>query len=421
LAAGFAASVDTDLSEGEDSFESEFRIKYPNKDDEKKAAAALKSAENQINEQNKKFQDGKSPFYEKLNALSDMTPEEFAKEKLGGKIPQTAQGRGLGAILPPESEWYTSPELEEVYASRQAPSSWDSTDRGMVTPPRNQMSCGSCAAFAATGAHETCMLWAGGRMNGLDLSEQMVLDCGYNGQDMGGCQGGHSGSYGRVFVKNAAIHGQGPHEATYPYLDTQPKLTCPSGMSIYNSGAKVQNPMEDYSCSEEKLAQLVSTYGAAVSYIYASDTAFGNYANGVFSECTSQSINHAVLVVGYGTENGVDFWKIKNSWGTDWGDGGFIKIQRGNRQCGVGGYCYAASCARSSGNLSDPPVTPPPSPIPPQQECDLSKYWPDLTGQYSFRDWNGCSSDITCTSGICRATQAGPSNACMYICGKLEC
>ncbi len=92
-------------------------------------------------------------------------------------------------------------------------------------------------------------------MNGLDLSEQMIVDCGYNGKDMNGCHGAHSGSYGRVFAGKLA--GQSPHEATYPYLDTQPKLSCPSGVSVYNSGAFVKNPMEDYSCSEAKLMQLV--------------------------------------------------------------------------------------------------------------------------------------------------------------------
>jgi len=120
------------------------------------------------------------------------------------------------------------------------------------------MSCGSCAAFAATGAHETCMLKAGARMNGLDLSEQMIVDCGYNGQDMNGCHGAHSGSYGRVFAGKLA--GQSPHEATYPYLDTQPKLSCPSGVSVYNSGASVKTPMEDYSCSEAKLMQQVRCF-----------------------------------------------------------------------------------------------------------------------------------------------------------------
>ncbi len=118
------------------------------------------------------------------------------------------------------------------------------------------MSCGSCAAFAATGAHETCMLQAGARYNGLDLSEQMIIDCGYNGRDMNGCNGAHSGSYGRVFAN--ILQGQSPHEVDYPYLDILPKLYCPpTKPAIYNSGAFVMTPMEDYMCSETKLKQLV--------------------------------------------------------------------------------------------------------------------------------------------------------------------
>lgn len=65
---------------------------------------------------------------------------------------------------------------------------------GLVTPVKDQMSCGSCAAFAATPAHETCMLKAGARMNGLDLSEQEQIDCGCDGKSMDGCNGANSGS-----------------------------------------------------------------------------------------------------------------------------------------------------------------------------------------------------------------------------------
>ena len=121
-----------------------------------------------------------------------------------------------------------------------------------------------------------------------------------------------------------------------------------------------------------------------MSYIYASDKGFGNYANGVFAGCSSQTINHAILVVGYGTENGVDYWLVKNSWGPAWGNQGMIKIRRGTNECGIGRYCYAASCSQTSGNLSDPPVTPPPQPIPPNQECDVNSIWPGLTGRYTF-------------------------------------
>ena len=91
----------------------------------------LAEAEKQINEQNEKFKEGKSGFYEKLNPFSDLSEKQFEQEKLGAKIPKTSQGRSLGAILPPESEWYTSPELEALYASRQTPpQSFDATSKG---------------------------------------------------------------------------------------------------------------------------------------------------------------------------------------------------------------------------------------------------------------------------------------------------
>ena len=128
---------------------------------------------------------------------------------------------------------------------------------GLVTPVRDQMSCGSCAAFAATAAHETCMLKAGARMNGLDLSEQELIDCGFDGQSMNGCNGANSGSYGKFFATN--LTGQSVHEIAYPYMDSQPELTCQAaGKPIYNSGAFVKTAMQDFKCNEDKLKQLVS-------------------------------------------------------------------------------------------------------------------------------------------------------------------
>jgi hypothetical protein len=201
---------------------------------------------------------------------------------------------------------------------------------------------------------------------------------------MYGCDGADSGSYGQFFA--TTLKGQSPHEITYPYLDINPKLTCPSNKAIYNSGAFVSRPLSDYRCTEAKLMTLVSTYGSAVSYIYASDSGFGNYANGVFDKCTSRSINHAILVVGYGTEaaTGKNFWLIKNSWGTGWGSNGYIKIFRGNNQCGIGNFCYAATCAKTSGTISEPPVVPPPPPIPASQTCNVTKTFGSLTGTYTL-------------------------------------
>ncbi len=94
-------------------------------------ADALAKTEAQINEQNKKFVDGKSTFYEELNKFSDLTRSQFEKEKTGAILPQGGEGRGRGAFLPDQSEWYTSQELLELYASRASvPEFWDSTAIG---------------------------------------------------------------------------------------------------------------------------------------------------------------------------------------------------------------------------------------------------------------------------------------------------
>ncbi len=94
-------------------------------------AAALAKSELQINEQNNKFLNGKSTFYEELNEFSDLTMAQFELEKEGAKLAQKREGRGLGAILPDKSKWYTSPELLELYANRaDVPDSWDASSKG---------------------------------------------------------------------------------------------------------------------------------------------------------------------------------------------------------------------------------------------------------------------------------------------------
>ena len=195
---------------------------------------------------------------------------------------------------------------------------------------------------------------------------------------MSACDGACPSSYINFFA--TSLNGQSVHEADYPYLDRSPKLACPSGKSIYNSGAYVATPLLDSYCNEDKLKTLVATKGAVVVAIYASDPAFNNYANGVFDGCTSTTADHAVTVVGYGTDPAGDYWMVKNSWGPSWGLNGFIKIKRGVNMCGIGNRCYTADCAKTSGSLSEPPVVPPPPPIPANLECDLNAIFGPITG-----------------------------------------
>jgi C1A family cysteine protease len=75
------------------------------------------------------------------------------------------------------------------------PSSYDARRTGTITVPKNQMSCGSCAAFAATSVHETCLIKAGVSSNGMDLSEQQLVDCAYDGKSRNSCKGAWVGAY----------------------------------------------------------------------------------------------------------------------------------------------------------------------------------------------------------------------------------
>jgi hypothetical protein len=262
---------------------------------------------------------------------------------------------------------------------------------------------------------------AGTPLKGLDLSEQQLVDCGYNGKGMNGCNGAYVGAY-QDFLANSGK--KVSHEAQYPYLDRDPNLKC-MGKPTWNTGAKITKAITDYRCNEDKLKKLVYKYGAVATGIYASDRGLSNINKGVFAQCSTTKIKHAVTVVGYGTQNGKPYWLIKNSWGDNWGDGGYVKIVRGKTACGIAQNCALTECSKS-GYASPAPQAPPPAPIPANQICDISKLYnnSNITGTYTLTTKvNGKKyvASVKCTKSKCSPKIAGPSNACMYICGKIKC
>ena len=293
-----------------------------------------------------------------------------------------------------------------------------------MTPAKNQKSCGSCAAFGATGLHETCMLKAGAKPADTDLSEQYLVDCGFDGKSMNGCNGAHPHAYTKFF---AEAGGLSPHEANYLYADRSPKLKCPKKKQFWSSGAKVVKSIYDYKCNEKNMMKMIVKYGAVMAALYASDKGFANYAKGVFDKCTKTKINHAVLVVGFGTDDkGNKYWIIKNSWGETWGEKGFAKIKRGENMCGIEGICITAKC-KAKGTPETAPSTPKPKDPPAKLKCDLSKWYgtTDINGIYTLSNYdpNGklLVSSVKCENAVCTPKHPGPSNACVYICGMVEC
>ena len=161
-------------------------------------------------------------------------------------------------------------------------------------------------------------------MNGVDISEQHLLDCGYQKHGWG-CEGASGIAYAGFYNEEGKEMVQ---EDTYPYVMKINNYECQQ-KTYWNPGYKIDKAVWDYECSDEKMMKLIYQYGAISTGLGAIDYGFYFYKEGVFDNCTATKTNHAVVVVGWGTENGVDYWLIKNSMGWKWGDYGYIKIKRG--------------------------------------------------------------------------------------------
>ncbi len=197
-------------------------------------------------------------------------------------------------------------------------------DLGKVPPVRNQSSCGSCWAFAAVGALESSYLIRNGLT--FDVAEQhQVSAC----SDAGDCKGGWWGPVFRYYLTDGA-----PKETMDPYRAAN--TSCRSLSSLpyraMNWGY-VTIKHEIPSIAEIKAA--VSTYGPLAVAVRATPS-FQAYTGGLFEDDDTGKINHGVLLVGW--SDSMRAWLIKNSWGTLWGQNGYMWIRYGTNKIG-----YAAS------------------------------------------------------------------------------
>lgn len=223
----------------------------------------------------------------------DLTPEEFKMKYLSTKIP-------------------TSPAPVKILPTDNLPSSIDWRTKGSVSPIKDQGQCGSCWAFSTTGALEgRCF------MDGFGLhafSEQQLVDCSGSFGNQG-CNGGLMNDAWDYLVKNCLSY-----EEEYPYEAFDG--TCKT--------MKGENKISSYTTvnagSVEQLAAAIAQQPISIA-VDAENWQL--YSSGVFSDC-STTLDHGVLLVGYTS----DAWIVKNSWGTNWGERGYIRLKRGNT-CGI--------------------------------------------------------------------------------------
>ena len=200
---------------------------------------------------------------------------------------------------------------------------------GAVTPVKNQGSCGSCWSFSSTGAMEGAYFIKTGTL--LSLSEQELVDCDHIGS--AGCNGGSmEGAFEWYKTNKSEL------ESDYSYTGRNGTCAETSYTGQFESTGYVQVKAN----SESAFKASVQTGPTSIA-IEADKRVFQTYTSGILNStsCGTQ-LDHGVLAVGYGTENGQAYYLVKNSWGSSWGDNGYLKIADNGDGEGICGIQMAA-------------------------------------------------------------------------------
>jgi len=243
-----------------------------------------------------------------LTKYSDLSIDEFKSTYLGYKAPVESFDVG---VLPT--------------GVTQAPSTWDWRNKNMVTPVKNQQQCGSCWAFSVTENIESMWCMA----KGLDctsfppLAPQEIVDC--DTQDAG-CEGGNPPTAYQFVMQEGGME----DESSYPYTAQDGTCNFQSNLvAVTISNWKYATTNSDETTMQNNLV----AWGPLSICVDAEP--WQDYTGGVLmaSDCDT-TLDHCVQLVGYDMTQSTPFWIVRNSWGTDWGESGYIRLQYGQDTCG---------------------------------------------------------------------------------------
>lgn len=252
----------------------------------------------------------KKTFTVSLNKFACYTAAEYKSllghKSLGKRAPKIAANTKLGDI----------------------PDSFDWREKNIVNAVKDQGQCGSCWAFSVIQAQES--QWAKVKGELPSLSEQNLVDCC---TECSGCSGGDEWCSYQYVIDNQ--DGLWNTEIDYPYtaIDGSCKFQKDKGVCQVKGWYRPTTTQ-----NEDELAEKLVSDGVVSVAIDASHWSFQLYTSGIYDEpsCMPEELDHAVGLVGYGAEDGVKYWIIRNSWGAFWGEDGYIRMVRGKgNQCGV--------------------------------------------------------------------------------------
>lgn len=239
---------------------------------------------------------GKLKYTPKLYSFADLSDDEFISRYGGFNNEESSK--------PVKRTFYPTPR-------QGLPTSFDSRQKGWIGPVKNQGTCGSCWTFSSMSCIEAGLAVKG--YSGYDLSEQLLVDCGKSGED--GCQGGRM-EYAFAYL---AENGGAMQEYQYPYTGAFGRCQYPE----VSNGIQVTGPVYPTADKNSVKAALM-THGSLAIAVDANPWRF--YGGGIYHGDQNQGANHAINLVGWGVENGQEYWIVRNSWGEDFGENGYIRI-----------------------------------------------------------------------------------------------
>jgi len=264
-----------------------------------------------------------------INEFTDMTRAEFLQS-----------GRVMKNKLSADAKSCLAHGVTADFSGLNAqdnPTSWDWRTKGVVNPIQNQGQCGSCWTFSTIAAIESALAIKSGKLQ--KLSEQEVVDCSHgcvleDGQQV--CNQGCNGGWMWSALTDIISWGGEELETVYPY--TAETGTCKK------TKANTIDPIANYTClsgpnkaNETNMASFLVANGPLSIAMDAG--ILQSYSSGIIDptagECSTTSLDHAILIVGYGVEGTKPFWIVRNSWGTSWGEEGYFRIIRGKGACGL--------------------------------------------------------------------------------------
>ncbi|XP_027329555.1 vignain-like isoform X2 [Abrus precatorius] len=246
------------------------------------------------------------PYKLKLNKFADLTNHEFRSIYAGSKVNHHRMLRGT----PRGNDTFMYENVDRV------PSMVDWRKKGAVTGVKDQGQCGSCWAFSTIVAVEGINQIKTNKL--VFLSEQELIDC--DTKENQGCNGGLM-EYAFEFIKKNGI----ATESNYPYKAKDE--TCDVS-KVHKPTVSIDGHENVPVNNEAALLKVVANQPVSVA-IEAGGSDFQFYSEGVFTGECGTDLDHGVAIVGYGTtQDGTKYWTVKNSWGSEWGEKGYIRMKR---------------------------------------------------------------------------------------------